>query len=108
LEARALYLKPFIFGGHNKIEFGIDREMTYFKGDLKELKISSYIHDLNLELDSIEPYFSKQIPGKYTGHFKIKINDQKSFKIDNYIKIEEYVNPCPCNAPEFFAKPTSS
>lgn len=60
--------------------------------DLKELKISSYIHDLNLELDSIEPYFSKQIPGKYTGHFKIKINDQKSFKIDNYIKIEEYVN----------------
>jgi hypothetical protein len=42
LEARALYLKPFIFGGHNKIEFGIDREMTYFKGDLKELKIKHY------------------------------------------------------------------
>lgn len=60
--------------------------------ELKELKISSYIHDLNLELDSIEPYFSKQIPGKYTGHFKIKINDQKYFKIDNFIKIEEYVN----------------
>ena len=60
--------------------------------ELKELKISSYIHDLNLELDSIEPYFSKQIPGKYTGHFKIKINDQKCFKIDNFIKIEEYVN----------------
>ena len=60
--------------------------------DLKELKISSYIHDLTLELDSIEPYFSKQIPGKYTGHFKIKINDQKCFKIDNFIKIEEYVN----------------
>jgi hypothetical protein len=42
LEARALYLKPFIFGGHNKIEFVIDREMTYFKGDLKELKIKHY------------------------------------------------------------------
>jgi len=42
LTARALYFKPFIFGGQDKIEFGIDRKMTYFHGDLKELIIKHF------------------------------------------------------------------
>ena len=42
LSARALYFKPFIFGGHDKIEFGIDRKMTYYHGDLKKLTIKHF------------------------------------------------------------------
>ncbi|MBR7131649.1 MAG: LamG domain-containing protein [Lentisphaeria bacterium] len=42
LSARALYFKPFIFGGHDKIEFGIDRKMSYYHGDLREFTIKHF------------------------------------------------------------------
>ena len=36
---RALYFKPFIFGGHTKNEFGLPRNAAMFKGELKKLRI---------------------------------------------------------------------
>ncbi|MBQ8292204.1 MAG: hypothetical protein IJX78_00190 [Bacilli bacterium] len=60
--------------------------------EVKELKVSSFIHDLTLELNKIEPFFDKQIHGTYIGHFNLKINENKQFSLNNKIIIEEYVN----------------
>lgn len=72
--------------------FNSDFDPNMSLDDLEEIKITSHIHDIKLELTTIEPYFSKQITGEYLGSFKLIINDQKSFNIDNKIIVEEYVN----------------
>lgn len=84
-----------------KIEHQEDIIINIFNGEfneqidmneLSEIKISSIIHKLNLELKKIEPFFNKQISGKYEALFKITINNQTSFELKNNIIIEEYLN----------------
>ncbi|MDO9541663.1 MAG: hypothetical protein Q7J98_05015, partial [Kiritimatiellia bacterium] len=40
---RPLYFKPAVFGGHAKKEFGIDEDMQFFKGKLKNISIKHYV-----------------------------------------------------------------
>lgn len=69
-----------------------DFDVNMNMNDLKEIKISSIIHKIDLVLEATTPFFNKQINGKYEALFRIKINDKKSFLLKNNIIIEEYVN----------------
>ncbi len=60
--------------------------------DLSEIKISSIIHKLDLKLKKIEPFFNKQISGKYEAFFEININNQTTFELKNNVIVEEYLN----------------
>ncbi len=73
-----------IFNG----EFDIHNDMN----ELKELVVTSDIHNLNVVLESTIPSLNKQIPGNYKGIFKIQINNSKTFEIINPIIVEEYLN----------------
>ena len=44
---------------------------------LEEIKVESFIHSLDLKLNKIDPFFSKQVHGTYSGFFEIIINKQK-------------------------------
>lgn len=59
---------------------------------LSEIKIKSFIHNLDLQLDSIDPLFNKQIHGTYQATFKVLINTNQSYFLKNSIVVEEYVN----------------
>ena len=69
-------------------EFNENMDMN----SLEEIEIESFIHQIDLKLDSIDPYFSKQIHGMYSADFKIVINSEKSFQLANNIIVEEYIN----------------
>lgn len=59
---------------------------------LEEIKVESFIHSLDLKLNKIDPFFSKQVHGTYSGFFEIIINKQKSYSLNIPIIVEEYVN----------------
>jgi len=40
---RPVFFQPAVFGGHTKKEFGIDEDMQFFKGKLKNISIKHYV-----------------------------------------------------------------
>ena len=74
----------------NKLNLEFNEKMDM--NTLEEIKIDSFVHQIDLQLDTIEPFFNKQIHGTYNALFKVVINQNKSFLFNNQIKIEEYLN----------------
>ena len=74
----------------NRLNADFDELMDM--NQLEEIKVESFIHNLELELIQIDPLFNKQVHGIYNMELAVVINKDKKYPLNNKIIVEEYIN----------------